>query len=454
MKRNLAQRLLAGAAWALGAKVIGVGSALLVNALLARMLSPEDMGAYFLTVSIVMFAGILASFGLRQTVVRLVAESMAKGLPGRARESLRVVFKIAGLGAIVVGGGYYVTAGEWLALEIFKIPAVSTALGFTALWVAVLAFQTPVAETFRGLHDIRVAVFLDGILASAILATFVFLLSISGGSVDYRAAVQISMGAAAVSLLFGLILLWGRRKVFRGPGTVRPGEVVSISAPLFVTNVANYGINQFSLWIVAANLPAADVAIYGAAWRLVNLLALPIMLMNMTVNPVIAELSASDNKRSLQAALRGTATLAAVPAFMVLAAYMMFGHELLTLVFGQLYGGGALVLLILSMGMVVNVWTGSCGQVLALTGHQRALMLITVATGLFSVLLAVVSVRFWGLTGVAIAVATGRVLQNLSAWILVRKLTGLWTHGTLRPSFIRAAFGKVRGRTKSPSAKD
>lgn len=437
---------MAGTAWAFSAKVFGMGSSIVVNALLARMLSPEELGAYFLTVSIAAFAAIVASFGLRQTVVRLIAESMARGLPGRARAALRYMSIIAGTGAAIVALSYHLALGGVLAQYVFDIPIVATATGLTALWIIALSFQSPVAEIFRGLHDIRLAVFLDGILANMFLAGIVAVLHWQGMELNYENAVLVSVLAASINLTLGLIMFWRRRHIFVGDGTIQATEVIFISAPLFVTNLTNQGINQFSLWIVAATLLAEDVAIYGAVWRLVSLLAIPLALMNMTVNPVIAELHATRHKQTLQNALRGTATIAAVPAFIVLLIYMMYGSEVLDLVYGEAYRGGSTILLVLSIGMLAEVWTGSCSQVLALTGHQRVLMKITVATGTTACALALVAVDRWGLIGVAAAVTTGRILNNLVGWWAVHKLTGLWTHGTLHPAFIRAAIKKVMAR--------
>lgn len=442
-RRNLGKRLMAGAAWAFGAKICGMGSSLVVNALLARMLEPDELGAYFLTVSITAFAAIVASFGLRQTVVRLIAESLANGLPGRARTALSYMSVIAGLGAIIVALSYHLAVGSALAQYVFEIPLIASTTGLTALWIVALTFQSPVAEIFRGLHDIRLAVFLDGILANMFLAGIVTILHWKHIDLNYGNAILVSVLAASISLTLGLLQVWRRRHIFQGDGTIGVREVLSISAPLFVTNLANYGINQFSLWIVAAKLPAADVALFGAAWRLVSLVTLPLALMNMNVNPVIAELHTTRNKESLQNALRGTATVAAVPALLVLLGYMIYSAEILQLVYGEVYLNASPMLLVLSIGMLANVWTGSCSQVLAMTGHQRFLMNMTVISGVIASTLAFIAVDYWGLIGVAAAVTIGRIVNNVVGWLAVYKLTGLWTHGTLRPAFIRMAIMRV-----------
>ncbi|MDZ7753986.1 MAG: oligosaccharide flippase family protein [Gammaproteobacteria bacterium] len=446
-RRNLAQRLLSGAAWAFGAKIIGVTSGLAINAFLARMLPTDEMGAYFLITSVVMFAAIVARFGLKQTVVRLVAESMATGQPGRARATLRIVYVIVTLGALIVGGGYYLGFGTWLAEDVFSIPVLASVTGLTALWIAVLAFQTPVAETFRGLHDIRLAVFLDGILASALLASVLAVFWFNGLKVDFAQAVLLSLVMAGVSLLFGMLLFLRRVHVFEGEGDVGTKEVVAISSPLFVTNIANQAMTNFSLWIAGAYLVAEDVALYGAAWKLVALVSLPLLLMNMSVQPFIAQLYVTDKKARLQNALRGTATLAGVPAMIVLIAFILAGATILEVVYGTHYREAATVLTILSLGLMANVATGSCGMVLALTGHQKALMQVTIAASLISVSLTVLGAQYGGLVGIASGVAVGRALQNLLNWLVTRRKTGLWTHATVSPSFVGQACNRVLSRS-------
>ncbi len=419
---------------------------LVVNAILARMLSPADMGAYFLLSSIVLFAAIVARFGLKQTVVRFVAESMRAGQPGRAASTVRSVYALVALGSFAVGAVYLLGLGPWLATRVFEMPLLQSVLGITVVWTAVLAFQTPVAETFRGLHDIRLAVFLDGILATMLLAIVLTLIRASGFVLSFYQAVVLTVTMAIASGVFGIFLLSRRAGMFRGEGSITVREILTHSAPLFVTNIANQALSSYALWLVGAYLLAGDVALFGAAWRLVALVALPLTLVNMTVQPVIAELHSQGEKQRLQNALRGMATLAGVPAAVILAVYIFLGAEILELVFGPHYAAAAPVLTVLSIGQLINVWSGSCGQVLAFTGHQKQLMLLTVATGVVSLALAIVGVGLYGSMGVATAVAIGHLLRNVSAWLLTYRVAGLWTHVTLSPTVLRFALARVRRR--------
>ncbi len=444
-QRNLAQRLFSGTAWALAFKIVSLVSGLAVNAFLARLLPPDQLGAYFLALSIASFAAIIARFGLKQTVVRLVAEAMAAGQPGRAGESLRIAYGITAVGTVLVGSALYLGVGAWLAESVFEIPVLQTATGLLAAWIAIHAFETPIAETFRGLHDIRLASLLSGVLANLLLAVALGSAWGLGVTVSFAEVLGLSVACGALSLGFGTLLLLRQAPRLRGSGTVSPVEVVRISGPLFVTNLAVQGYTSFSLWVVGAFMAAEDVAIYGAAWKLVNLVALPLTFVGAAVQPFIAELHVTGDRARLQNALSGTATLAGLPTLIVLIAFIVFGADILGLVFGEHYAQGALILAILSAGQAVKVWTGTSGQVLSFTGHQRQLMTLTVVTGIVGAAVMLAAVKLGGLVGVAIAASGARVVQNLSEWLLVRRLTGLWTHAVPTPRFVRDAARRVIG---------
>src|SRR5918999_5247938 len=92
----LRRRLVSGSAWASGGRIGGAMLGIVTNGLLARMLSPQEFGAYFLTLSIVSLGAVIGSLGLPKTVVRFVAENMGLNRFGRAR---RAIYTVLGLGA-------------------------------------------------------------------------------------------------------------------------------------------------------------------------------------------------------------------------------------------------------------------------------------------------------------------------------------------------------------------
>lgn len=440
---SLVRRLASGTAWAFLAKVLGTLSMLGVTAILARMLPTSEMGSYFLLASIVIFAGVLARFGLKQTIVRVVAEAIALRELGRARSGLRVALTIVLIGSITVSTGYYLVAG-WLAESVFDDSSLAKVAGLTSVWIIFVAFQTPLAETFRGMHDLRSAVLLDGVVASVILFAILLLWWQLDLALSFDEAVLLSVVAVGIGVFVAAYLFRAAFQTFGGTGHVTHSEIMGIAAPIFLTNVTNQFMASVSLWIVAALFVPSDVALYAAAWKLVLLTALPLTLVNVAVQPTISELNIRGESVRLQAALRGTATLAALPGGLLLAVLVLFGADVLELVFGESYAAASDVLVILSAGYLVNLLTGSCGAVLNFTGHQKEFMYLTVLSSVFAIGAAFLGAEYFGLLGVAGAMSLGRVLQMTLAWLLVKRLTGLWTHVTLSPTTLHAAMTRLR----------
>src|SRR5215210_3456068 len=158
-RQLLKRRLLSGGAWALGGKMLVALAGLVSSALLARLLTPQALGTYFLAYSILYVGTSLGALGLPGTVVRLVAQGMGLNLFGRVRRVIRIVLGVGTLGALGVGLAYLLF-GDDLAEAIFNAPALAAITGLVAGWLMVGTLQDLLGETFRGFHDVRLATIL------------------------------------------------------------------------------------------------------------------------------------------------------------------------------------------------------------------------------------------------------------------------------------------------------
>lgn len=437
---SLKRRLLSGGAWALGGKVGAAAIGLATNAILARMLSPQEFGAYFLALSIVSFGAIVGCQGLNKSAVRFVAESLGLGRHDRAR---RVVALIAGLGALgaLVSGGGYLLVGGFVGERLFNSPALVAVTALIAGWIALSTMQELFAETFRGFHDIQRATIFGGVATggnSAGLLMRLFLIAglvvlwLSAEEASLTTVMLIIVGSASVS---ALISGWALRARVLSLGSgdskgdgVALGEVLHVSAPLLVNNVTAFFLMQSDIWILGAFGSQEEVAIYGAASRFVALVTMPLMIVNAVLPPIIAELYARGERARLERTMRPFATLAGIPSLMALGLFALAGGPILGFVYGDFYSGGALVLALLSLGKLAFVWSGSCGLTLQMTGHQMLMMWISIFCGLVFVTGAVWAVQDYGATGVASVTAGSVVLQSLLMVLAAKKKTGIWTH--------------------------
>lgn len=431
MEPSLKRRLLAGGFWVVAGKTVTAGSRLAAMAMLARLLTQEALGSFGLAFSFATAGAMMAQLGLQQAVVRLVAESIGRERPGRARAAVRAAFRYCTMGNAAVAAALLAGGGAFLAVRVWRSPAIEASMVAIVIWIVLWSYQVLVSETFRGFQDLRSATVFGGVITWALTVALLGCLWIARGDSSLHQVILILILSTAASLALGALVL--RRRIRRLPAgeSLASGELVSLALPLWVNVVTAYALAQSDLWILGAFIAKTDLGVYFAATQLVALVSMSLMLVNLVVPPFIADLYARGERRRLERILRNTATLAGIPAFLVLLAFVFFGAPILGLVYGPGFGGGALVLALLSLGKLVNVWTGSCGVTMGMTGHHTALMSITVLTSALTVGGCLLVVHSHGMLGVAAVVCAGTVLQNLAMWLETRRRTGMWTHLSL-----------------------
>lgn len=429
-KSVLKRRLLSGGIWVFTGKIITSLTGLLVNALLARLLSPNELGVYFLVFSVVAIGALLGEMGLQIAIVRFVAESIGMNRFNRARHVVGVVLRTGMVGAVVAGSAYYLFIGDFIAIKVFHSPAMVALSGLVAGWIIVVTMQGLIVETFRGFHDIRLATIFGGMVGSILYLLCLILLWCGYGQSSLSTILLLSFGSGAISTLIAGWLLRTRvvnLPVEDGSQPLKYKIIFSVAWPLFVVSLTQFVLRQSDIWIVGAFLPKEEVALYGASLRLVNMVALPLLLANLVVPPFIAEMYVKGKKQELEQALRTTATIAGIPAFILLLCFIVGGGPILSFIYGQPYRSGFVVLAILSTGQLFNVFAGSCGMMLVHTGHQVIMMIINIISGLLSVIIGMFAVTQYGIVGLACVFAAMLVVQNIFMLYYAKNKTGVFT---------------------------
>ena len=155
VRRPLGQRLLRGSSWAFLGRTLALPAGMLQAMLLARLLSPGELGAYFLAMSLAGLAAIVAQIGMGRTMVLLVASALATDRPQAARHAIRVALALTCLAGALTALALADGPGRWLVLLLQDAAGLQTVLGTVALLLLALALIDLFAEIFRGFHDLR-----------------------------------------------------------------------------------------------------------------------------------------------------------------------------------------------------------------------------------------------------------------------------------------------------------
>lgn len=427
---NKPSNLARNSAISLAVRILAALSGLLVTTLITRTLEPQAVGIYFILFSFCSIGAIIIGCGLNLSVVRLISESMALRRPGRALGTVRITLKLLALATLTFTGVLLLPPVKTLLAALLKFTPDTLLLILVVVWTFGLALQSVLAEVFRGLQDIfRASVY--GGLCTSLLCLAALATAALYTTATLHQTVTLVTSATALAVLLCAISLQRVLRHLPSPEPPRWPELLALTAPLWGTNLLLVVLTQADLWILNRLSDSADVALYGAASRLTQLLTLPLLVLNSALIPMISEQHALGQHSRLQNLLRDSAALATLPALGVLALFGVAGSLLLELFFGASYRDAHMILLILGAGQCVNVLCGSAGYTLMMTGHQRDMLWITVLSGALMIPLAFVLGGELGAPGVALGTALSLGFQSLAMCICVRVRLRLVTFASL-----------------------
>lgn len=438
---GLHKRLVSGSTWAIIGKAAMAAMGLAINALIARIISPDEVGTYFLVISFVSVAAAMALMGLHQAVVRLVAEAMGDGQPGKARGTVTAALRLVIGGALAIGL-LVATGGEFIAKHIVTSDTLQKVMLLTAVWIVFGSILGLLAESFRGFHDYGFATTFSGIVSNAVIVTLLAGIYLSHYKSDLHIVLTISVIAVVISTTLAGYFM--RRKFLQlGASTkIHPWKMLGIGLPLMATNIAITILTQTDLWIIGIYGSQEQVATFGTAVRLGQLVYIPLLIGNTVLPPFISEMYSQGRIIELEKVIRAMSTIAAIPACIVLFSFIFFGDTILILVYGEYYRSASVPLAIMSIGQLINVWSGSGMITLMMTGHQRSAMNISIFFGIIIMLGSWTVIRPYGVPGVSVVTGLSTTALAVLTLLWTHRKTGMWTHVGLKN--VPAMINKLR----------
>ena len=452
-------RLAAGAGISLAGKLVGRGLHVVGQIVLARLLGPAGFGLYAIGWTLLRIGGVIAPMGLDRGVIRYAPRywrTDAAGLKGVLFQSLGLAL----LSGLLMGAGFYLAA-PWLATQVFGKPDLAPVLRLFALAFPLLAGLQVAAAATRVSQRMQFSVYAAeiGQPATNLLLILVFYL------LGWRLLGAVAASVASFALAFFLALYYVRRlfpEVFAPqlPSPFLARELLSFSLPASMAGM----FTVLTLWadrlMIAYFRPAAEVGIYQAASQTAILFAAILGGFNLVLAPMIVDLHHKGERARLEELFRVSTKWVlyiSLPAFLVIC---FAPRPLMTVVFGPDYARGWLPLVILAAGQMVNAGTGAVGLLLIMTGHPNRWLWLSGTMLLVNIVLNLVLIPRWGITGAALASAGAVSGLFLLGLLQVKRTLRLWPYdrrylkGLLAAGVTTAALFLLRTWTTAPPALD
>lgn len=424
------KKLLKGGAWVLLGQAGTALSQILIAILLARLLAPEDYGAFQVIQRIIMFGALVASFGMGWAIVRAVAEALSRENNLLALRQVKSILAIVVVCSAIVDL-LYLFYGTKVSNNYLHID-LSQEMYFVIVLIFLTAMQQVLPEGFRGMHDLKFASLLSGPVVNLLFLIGVMSLALMEG-------VNLSSTLWSLSVSTGLVVIvsfiYLQRKLVNLPplGSVQNSytrltkDNLVAGYSFTATNLVNFFVTQSDLWIVAAYFSVQDAAYYAAASRLAFLMSAPAMLANGTLRPTIVSLWSEGDKAKLQSILRTVSTGSVALTLLPLVILAFYGSWVMELFFGSFYRDGGNALFIISLGWFSLLIFGPAGTLMMLVGKQKQYFYCTLLSAVIFLLAALVLPDYFAVQGVAGAVALGTFANSALAAFYVWRVMGIKT---------------------------
>jgi O-antigen/teichoic acid export membrane protein len=237
-----------------------------------------------------------------------------------------------------------------------------------------------------------------------------------------------TMKAGVVVILFFITALLLHKKMpedVHDETTIKEtGKWLEVSLPLLFASGLTVVFARTDILMVGYIAGKEATGLYNAANRACTLLTLFYSTTIVILTPIVAEQYHSGQMQKLQRTIARGSALAAAGTGLVAIPFIVFGKHLL-LLFGETYTVAYPVLLLLPMAYIFSATRVMAGITLKVTGHQLLAAKIMGVAVLINVLLNMLFIPRWGITGAAAATTMSIIAVNTAHLYYAKKYTQL-----------------------------
>ena len=431
---GLMAQLLRGGVGSLAVKVTHALLAFFLAVVLARTLGPEGYGVYAFALAVLMLVAIPAQAGMPVLVVRETARAQSNESWGLMRGLWRWATRWVLLFSLIVMA---LVAAILFGVTGLDHPRAGT-LAAGLLLIPLIALANIRGAALRGLHrvvqgQLPESVFRPILLLMAVLAV-VYVVGRPEALTPQR-VMGLYVAAALAAFVLGAWMLFRSRPAgvkaapkpeYEKSGWRRAVVPLALIAGLQIIN------QQTDIIVLALFREDAEVGVYRAVFQVALLVVFGLQAMNMVVQPHFARLYEKGEIRRLQRLVTASARVILTMALPVVLVLVMFGKDVMTLVFGESYKEGAMALSILAVGQLINTTIGPVAMLLNMTGYEKDVMRIVAFSAVINIFLNILLIPPLGMSGAAITTAISLTIMKLYLRNYVMKRIGIETLATYK----------------------
>lgn len=248
----------------------------------------------------------------------------------------------------------------------------------------------------------------------------------------------------ALLLGMGFMLFLGLVRVNIKPSIPNLNNIKSVadySRYAAIFSVGGLVNNWMDVAIIGLFMSKDLVGIYETSWRVAGLLSLISVAIGMTIFPKLSKWHSSNKNKLIEAQLPKSAGRALFFVIPALFAFTVISEDILTILFGEEFGAGWLVLIILGGQQMIDSLQNVYGRSLQASSSPNKAARASIASVVSNVVLNIVLVSEFGIVGAAVATLTATIVNLLINILYLRQLINVRFPKTLALHVALSAAG-------------
>ncbi|HSD12600.1 MAG TPA: flippase [Patescibacteria group bacterium] len=424
---SLTRAIASNTAIQIAGKFVGNLLGIITIGVMTRALGRTGYGEFTTAISFLQFFGILVDFGLTLTMTRMISEERAD--EGRVASNLFTLRLLSG--AVFFG------LAPLLALAFPYGPSVKTAIAVGALsFFAMTSSQVLTGVFQKHLATGRAAV--ADVVGRAVLLAGAVHAATRGAGLQAFVLAFVLANAAQFALSYAFARKFARIGFAFDLAMWR--RIVRESWPIGVSIAFNLIYLKGDVIILSLTRSQAEVGLYGAAYKVLDVITVIPMIFMGLVLPVIASAWSAGRRDDFTRRLGK-----AFDALSLLALPLAFGTapvatDLMRLVAGEQFAASGAFLTVLMLAGAAVFWSALFGHTIVALGMQRRMIAAYAADAVLSLALYAYAVpRFGGLGAAWVTVFSEAFIAVVTAWAVIRTVR----HAPPMRTFVRALIASA-----------
>ena len=404
-------------------KIIGILSQFLLIVLLTKRMRYEDVGNYFLIISIVFAFSSLMKFSIDQSSLKAVSDAFY------SKESVKEIFlKICSYflftSSIVIFALFLLKS--FLSVNVLNNFTILENYSYILLWALLSSFSSILSEIFRALKKFVYSGLVANCLVNSVMV--IYILSVNDSFTLNQILKYIIFLNLIVTSLFSVLCYRLTCRLENNSTHVSLSfiKMLKISFPLLISQVAMFLLTQSELWFVSSHFDKKAMSFYGVSMKLILLNSFFIGLLGIILPSYISDFRIKGETEKLRNTIRFLSTLVSIPSFVILFLLLFFTTDILGLVFGPFYLNGEWIVRIMCIPQFVSVVVGPCGYLLLMYGYNYHLMYSVLVSSFIAMTLSFTFITLnKPVEFIAVSFSIASVLNQVTMFFLCRKKCGV-----------------------------